>query len=284
MAISLKSFNGGLGNQLFQVATILYFSKKLNKTFHFPKDDISIGYINSPTYLDTILKNLLLSSEYISDISNSKSCILKLDQFVYKDISLIENLNDYDNIIIDGLPMNIEYIYPVIEDLYKYISIIPDKYKEEIIEFKKNFKEEFVNIAICNRRFKEENHSEWAVDKEYYKLAIKSLNLNHENKYIMHVFSDDIEWMKNWFNNYISNIYELFYINIIYHNGVRNNKDDVIHFYGLMQCDHFILTNSTYHYWPCILKYFNNNKRFIVTYPKGIEWLTYIMHPLWIKI
>ena len=68
--------------------------------------------------------------------------------------------------------------------------------------------------------------------------------------------------------------------------GKRDNKTDVIHFFEMFDIDHFILCNSTYHYWPALISDKNKNK--IVTYAKrtqdgnDVHWFQHIVEKEWV--
>jgi hypothetical protein len=52
--ICLKEIGGGLGNQLFQLATLASFGKELGCEIFLPKQLVSPGYVDSPIYNSTL--------------------------------------------------------------------------------------------------------------------------------------------------------------------------------------------------------------------------------------
>jgi hypothetical protein len=185
--------------------------------------------------------------------------------------------------------MRIDYVLPILDILYENLIEIPLNLKTVVDEYiEKHFNNDKLHIAICDRRFIEAPQHNWSVDKAYYIKALHEYNNNYKlnDNTVIHVYSDDVTWLSQWLKEHINNTYNL-NIDIIYHNGKRNNNDDVIHFYSMMNCRHFILSGSTYHYWPCLMNSFkyNFNDTF-VCYPTiaSCDWYKHIVHSSWIPI
>jgi hypothetical protein len=47
---------------------------------------------------------------------------------------------------------------------------------------------------------------------------------------------------------------------------VLADEDDVTHYYIAMQCNNFILCESTFHYWPALFKYAMDSSTSVVVF------------------
>ena len=57
--VAMLEFQGGMGNQLFQVATVLSIAKSLGRSFYIAPAIRSRGYTTAPVYTDTILQAVM---------------------------------------------------------------------------------------------------------------------------------------------------------------------------------------------------------------------------------
>ena len=268
---------GGMGNQIFQIATLLYFAEKYDTTFSFPTHVQSIYGMsgNIPVYQTGIFSACIKHPRYKPFNESLPQKEISVCQFTMIDIS---NINDIQSteIIFAGIPMLLSQI-----DIQGISKIFESKKNELNIHLPKSDK---TKIALCFRTFDEENHNEWQVIEEYYKTALENLNLDKSTEYEFHVFTD----RENVAISVIKPI--LLELNItvneqtLYeHKGKRDGITDVEHLYLLMDCQHFILCNSTYHYWAAIVK----DKSSSILYPSklknggNLDWFKNIIPDWW---
>lgn len=258
---------GGLGNQFFQIVALLVFSKKYKKkNVYDPHKLISKGYTNSPTYYDSIFSCL---QQYKKKINNDYE-VFNVKQFEFKNLQSSKSFT-----ILNGMFMNVQYFWNdinYIQSILNPIQKISPHY--DII---KNFVDSNSNnICVCIgfRRFTEEKREkDWALDLNYYKKAwsllyhdIKDLN----KKIVVLLISDNPIYVEQNINNIIDQSSN---IEMIHIKGGRNGNDDVIQYYHMTHCSHFILCNSTFHLTACYLS--TNLKQ--VIYPDSVTWFKHLI-------
>jgi len=218
--------NFGLGNILFQVATVLSLSNDMDSMSIFPDlNDIS----KFGGYQDNILHNLDLNGHKPDEIYQEP-------EFYYTELPKSENitLNGYfqsekyflnnRNIILDILsPKN---------DIKKYLI---DKYAYLIN------KDDVVSIHIRRGDYINLDDYHSVLPIEYYNESLKEFNYNN-----IVIFSDDINWCKTNlnFNNitFIEN--EKDYIDMLLMSMIKNN----------------IIANSTFSWWGAWLNNYSDKK------------------------
>ena len=230
--ISFNTFGGfaRLGNQLFQLATILSLSKDNNDNYiisnfnytNYFETCINIGYYNNPSFTYKEQNNKFTQITYNRDMNldgyfQSEKYFLHNEEYIRSVISLKKEfesylINKYDNIIKNSVSIHVR-------------------------------RGDYVNSGAFNQLF----------DTDYYK---KSLDLvmskvNIEN---INIFSDDITWCKNSLKiDYNVNI------NFI------ENEIDILELFLMSYCDHNIISNSSFSWWSSWL---NKNDTKIIICPK----------------
>ena len=244
-----SSFEGRIGNNLFQLAACLSLAK-WNKT------EACVGLSGNMKY---IKENFLL--EDIKFIEND------LNGFMYRKL-LPEEINNiyiekslnYDqsffdlpnNTFIDGFFQSEKYFKFIEKTIRKNF-----KFKDHIIEKVEKIKYFLPNITksgfIHVRRadyLEGNNINAYPLPSiDYYQTCIDEQNLNY-----IYVFSDDIDWCKKNFKNYNNK-------NFIF----VEESDPYISLYMMSQLNIAIIANSTFSWWGAWL---NSNKKKIVYCPK----------------
>jgi hypothetical protein len=127
------------------------------------------------------------------------------------------------------------------------INLLKNKYLNELSV-------EYVCIGVRRTDYLNYQNVHHLPKIEYYNSAINFIKQQRPNKIIKTIcFSDDIEWCKNNLN---ADVYE------------NDNSSDIVKLFLISHCDHFIIPNSTFHWWGAYLSNKNTNK--IVIYP--IKW------------
>lgn len=206
---------GNLGNQLFQYASLIGLSDKLNKELQLPNWKYS-GYFESFFPIEEVNPILKLPT-------------IRETKFEYN----LENWNvDYD-FNVHGYLQSEKYFPDYIKQVFRF--------KEYYVnQVKKLYKEAFTKrtIAISIRRGD-------YVDNPNYELLpityyIKALfELDYENCNII-IFSDDIEYCRVHFQC-LDNVY------------FADNLNDIGQLILGSLCNHFILANSTFSWWMAYL-------------------------------
>jgi hypothetical protein len=240
----VDKYIGGLGNQLFQYFTLLYICKKYNKIPIMFNQDKCEGYITSLFY-----KNIFnLEIKDRNEIFKDKYVIITSEeQFV--PIIYPENISESVNILFVGLRMNIKNFKEIIPEGIKILN------PPNVINRIENL------CLIAFRGFTEQNTPQCRINKIYYKNAINIIKEKIPDV-IFVAYTDDYDYANKILieNNVSAKIYE----------GKRDGITDVSHFFQMFECNHAILTNSTYHLWSMIFNTSGTNYIFV---EKNNEWL-----------
>jgi hypothetical protein len=286
MPFYLEGFSGGLGNQVFSMATIYSLSKKYKTTFSINNSQTklkSIGDFDIPVYIDSVFSYFIQTNEYKDKINTNINCILNVRQFI--DINIPDSITpNIDNIQISGLPMK----YTIFKDYIKDISTLLYNQKQKYIPYTIIETPNVRRVGVMFRTFIQESSPQWMVNIDYYTYAIQYIINRHgyNYDYEFHIYSDAPDIGQN-IVKLISNKLKI-YPKIYEFIGVRDNITDVKHFFQMFNLDDFILCNSTYHYWPALLSKTKDNK--LVTFPSytqdgnNIDWFKHIVPETWVQL
>ena len=203
---------GGLGNQLFQIAVTLDYADKYNKTPIFKNVDFLYNPCNHErrTYWSTLFDDKL------TVIDKDKFDLIKftyLREFkdnIYKELEYIEG-----NVMIIGYFQSYKYIsektrIKIIELIYSKDDYMYETYKiyNEIIDyFKISNDDDMVSMHVRRGDYLLNNTHHYTLDVDYYEKAYNiSCDLSKKKRNVV-VFSDDIKWCKENFSNKFENIY-----------------------------------------------------------------------------
>lgn len=251
--ISCKFF-GGMGNNLFQLATTYAIAKRNNFDLVLSKEcgvrDTSKHY-GQPDFLEipTLLENNFEYKENINFKYNYHHSDFISQKWDYS------NINESDETLYHGYFQSHKYF----EDVNVSDEFILNK--EVTSNLNKKFSQFFnkrtiaLHYRLSGDRIEphiQKYHK--TVSKEYYEKALESINFNIENDNVL-VISDDIELSKTILQN----------DNFIYINNQKNIFEDFI---LMTLCDDNIVGNSTFSWWGA---YLNKNRNKKVVVPKT-EW------------
>ena len=231
---------GGLGNQLFQVAAAKSLALDLNDDFGI---NHNICYTpnqgqKSGKYKNTFFKN-------IKEIQNIPNVFYKEPEYTYNEIPKIKNIT------INGYFQSEKYFIKYKEQIIKDYTLDKEWF-DEINEWKKSKKINKKTVGVHVRRgdYLKFSHHHKTNGLDYY---IKALKHFENVDYI--IVSDDIDWAKQ--NIVGDNIY------------YSDLNDEIKDFCLLSSCDHNINANSTFSWWASYLNK-NTDKRIYVP----SEWYT----------
>ena len=257
--LTFIKLHGGLGNQLFQIATGLSYCKKNNSLPILVYNEEWCTHFNINNSLNTLFKNVnrLCFNDFVKiniDYELIKPENNLLDAYKYFPLPEIKTIKN--NILLDGYFQNIQYFHNNFKEIKN--AILDDNYIDSI---KKKYigieNEYFIHI----RRGDYVGNKIYEIDYDtYFNSAINTLIKYNNEKITLNVLSNDIEYCKSYniLNKFSSKIVITF-INCI---------DEIESFYFMTQCKGGILSNSSYSWWA---GYINNydDKKFIM--PK--EWI-----------
>jgi len=271
----LIKIQGGLGNQMFQYA----LAKKIGLLKKVPvKFDISwfnnFGEKTAPRHYNLPKFNIIENIATDKEIKKFQrhyphfSKIGKFYNFLFSDSSKyfkeknrnfdssILNLND--NVCLDGFWQSEKY-FKNIENIIRTEFTLKEE-SENFIKLKENIlKRKNSSIAIHVRRGdyirdpqKKERHT--VLPTEYYTKSLEIIKEKIPNPYFF-IFSDDIEWCKQYFNK-LDNVYFV----------DDKNLKDYEELITMSKCKHQIIANSSFSWWGAWL---NPNLNKIVIAPKN---------------
>ena len=248
--------HGGLGNQLFQVATGLSYSKKNNSLpilIYESNNSISYPHSSITKSLEIVFPNI--NNLMIDDIQNLPIKRIDsdpsfLDAYSYKNLPSITN----SNIMLNGYFQNTKYFNDIKE-------ILQDCFINEEIREKIKLKFENINNSyfIHRRRGDYIGNKLYEIDYDsYYQKAINILS-SKEKSINFYVVSDDIEYCKTY----------------KYFKSDEKNKfnfieqlDEIETLYLMTLCKGGITCNSSFSWWG---SYLNDHPDKKIILPK--QWL-----------
>jgi hypothetical protein len=253
ISINNIGYDGRLGNQLFQIATLFGVAHKNNFIPSIP-----------------IEKNKHIKPNGCLDMSTNKWISYKLDLFDCFDIDIKDNngatlentykeshfhfdknvFNIKDNTNLEGYFQSEKYFKHatnIVREKLQFKKEIQNKALEII---NKNKKTDIVSIHVRIGDYLGIQDKFPIMEVDYYQNAINKVYDNKEYQYF--IFSDDIDWCKNVFGENKS---------IYYVEGNSHYVDLCI----MSLCTHNIIGNSTFGWWGAWL---NPNPEKIVIAPK----------------
>jgi hypothetical protein len=226
---------GGLGNQLFQIASAYAYAHKENGQLQiFKKKDNG----NRPVYWDTILKNI--KPYLVENIPNSLEPWREICATKYSNIDPLTSQGKY----LQGYLQSSKYFYndtikQDIKELFKQDTLLINKIRHKYNILCENSERV---IVIHARRTDYITHKEFhgPLTGSYYKEALAKM-LKKVHNPIFLLSADDNEFW-NEIKNDITPVYEHSYM-------ILNNETDINAFILLQQFNNFIISNSTFIWW-----------------------------------
>ena len=244
-------FVGELGNNLFQLATLVSISKKYGYKYCVPQYRKFWNSHNNPNLEFNELFTYKFPYEDSPEIYNHYIHPDRLhdENYTHRFVNLPEIS---DGTSIEGYFQSIQYFENVFYDLkHRYFEI------NHIL--KSRIYERYPSIwksAVVHVRHGRDRHldciygkSFYQLEPEYYHKAIQYIKTNFkiDNFYVI---SDDIEWAKN---------------NILEHVIFVENTSNIEDFTLMSLSKYNILSNSTFSWWASILN--NNDRPVRITFP-----------------
>ena len=231
---------GGLGNQLFQVAAAKSLALDLNDDFAINHD---ICYTPNQGQKSGKYKNIFFKG--VKETTEVPNIVYQEPNYTYNEIPKVKNIT------IHGYFQSEKYF---INNKQKIIQdfTLDQKWFDEINAWKTKNKINKTTVGVHIRRgdYLKFSHHHKINGLEYYNQAFK----NFENVDFI-IVSDDIQWAKQNINN--DNIY------------YSDLNDEIKDFCLLSSCDHNINANSTFSWWASYLNKNLNKKIYVPS-----EWYT----------
>jgi hypothetical protein len=231
---------GGIGNNLFQIACAYAYSLKHNKELVLVNEKFGSTHSPLSLYKDNILRKI----NFLPSYDFSKFKIYNEPFFHYQEIPFIEG-----DVYLTGYYQSELYF----KEYEKEIRELFD-FPEELINSMKEKYKNFLNKETCSVHVRRGNylqlqHVHPIQNINYYMKAIRTMSENA----LFFVFSDDIEFCKSMFPN----IPEKFiYI---------QDQEDYLDLLLMNICTDSITANSSFSWWGAWLRESSNEQRIVVS-------------------
>ena len=240
MNIVSIQLQGGLGNQMFQIATTYAYAKRFNFTpkFDFNRCVTSHQGFSSQKYLNNLFKNLV-------DLDTSK---INFNNYFKEPKHSFTPIPKYNNnLFLDGYFQSEKYFKDFKTDI-KNIFKLDEKYYEKINKFITTLPNQDNLTALHVRRgdYLKFPGIHDVCTLEYYNEAMDIIG---DGSFI--VVSDDMDWCKRNING-----------KNVYHSPFTDELEDL---YLMSMCKNNIIANSSFSWWGAWL---NDNKDKKVIAPK----------------
>ena len=268
--VSVK-LKGGLGNQLYQIATVIAYGWEHSISPVFKEIQRVPSRVNTrPAYWDTIFRKLSLIKHrpYNLFLYQEKG---RGYHKIPKPADMCD-LKEYSGIIFNGHFENEKFFDKFREKLLPNLFYIsPSENIYLVNKYPDIFRGDKITIALHIRRDDNISHiikypPPYLWDSDYYVKSLKHFKEKFGNdKILVVVVSDDPIWCKDYFKKEFPEL-----------NRIFPHEKDYLDLYIMSCCEHQIIANSTFSWWA---GYLNRNKNKIVIAPKN--WENNILYKNW---
>lgn len=240
---------GGLGNQLFQIFTMMSYAFDNKARMCIEEKEIVIGD-RKILYWDTLLSNL----KFFIKPQMKDNFILREQDFHYKKIPYLKNIND--NVKLQGYFQSYKYFQNNFDTIMKFVKF--DEKKSHYID---NYCYEYtisLHFRVGDYKFLQDFHP--LLSAQYYIESLKYIEkeTGRENWQILYFCEDeDIEYVDTMILQIQKSMPILSFIKI------DSNYSDWQQMLIMSLCRHNIIANSSFSWWGAYL----NTQENIVCYP-----------------
>jgi len=268
--VSVK-LKGGLGNQLYQIATVIAYGWEHSISPVFKKIRRAPSRVDTrPVYWDTVFRKLSLIEHRPYNLF-----FYQEKEMGYHKISKpieICNLANYSGILFNGYFSSEKFFDRFRDKLLPIMFYIDPSEKKYLTEkYPEIYHGDKVTIALHIRRGDNITHpkkfdqpSLWNSDY-YFKSIVYFREKFGLNNIKIIIFSSDHEFVRNYMEKEFPSLDFLF-----------PQEKDYLELYLMSCCNHQIIANSTFSWWGA---YMNNNPNKIIIAPKN--WANPIIHKNW---
>jgi len=238
---------GGLGNQLFQICTLLSYCKDNNKIFYFLNK--STNCPRKKTYYNNLLPSL---SNYLEDIPIIDNSYNEIRGCSFNNIPNVSN-----NIILNGYFQSYKYFNSNKEYLFELLQInnIKKIYNSNY-DYKNTISIHFRLGDYLNLQF---NHHVLYIDYYINSLNKLIIDTNKNDWNVLYFYElENYDLIESKINILKTNFINLNFISI------DTKLDDWEQLIIMSLCTHNIIANSTFSWFAA---YFNNNDNKLIYYP-----------------
>lgn len=263
--IEVKVF-GGLGNQMFQYAFMLYLQEKnadvkLNISdyqvheHHYGFELEKVFGISGPYTKEPCSFTINQNSIFIRSVQKLFHCTIGNSKEVkeYQGHMIINKDTFVEDVFFNGFWQDVRYIKnheKNLKEAFQFAQPLGDKNQQAFDSWKNR---ETVSVHIRRGDYMNNSSLGGICDMEYYKSAVDYIKENIENPLFV-FFSDDIPWCKEAFADLKAEF-------VNWNQGQDSYRDMQM----MSLCKHNIIANSTFSWWGAFL---NENPDKKVIMPK----------------
>ena len=261
---------GGLGNQLFIYSYGFWLSKKLNKKLSF---DLESGFYEDHLYKrNNNLKYFNLNISHKRNILTNSNFFGKLLRFLIRnffktnsifkiycisddnlELFSLKQLSSANFIYVEGYFNTFKYVNEIKNQLLLNFFNDNEILKRIKIENQKIFDFEREIVAVHYRSyndipFKDKSNNQ-TVGEDYYRISISYVKNKIKDPLFL-IFTDDSELARKIFVGK-----EYYFVP----NSFTELPSQIFDFNLMLLCNHYIIANSTFSWWPAFLKTNTNN-------------------------
>lgn len=242
----------GLANNLYQIATALYYVRYYDCALILDKNSIKLA-IGSSTYddRDTRYRRNNVPLTYFDTIFNRISVgQVPTNLPNITDISYIPKPGD--QFVISGFCQNYKFLTSSFDLLFDYLNLA-DPIIHEAVKQKYSINPSEVNVMVGLRIGFDYKHMT-KVKASSYARALQKLSEFYPPQTKLNIFViADVK--KDWEKMIPTNPqYNIIFV----------DEDDITQIYVGLECNNFILSESTYHYWIALLAWLRNSTNKVV--------------------
>ena len=248
--------DGGLGNQLFQIFSLIGIAKKNNYEYLIEREYKG----DRKNYWNTILHSLPNCNNFLEKIKETPS-ILKENRFSeYMNIEL--DKNKHKNVFLEGYFQSFYYFEHIRDFVFETIlkkqsKDLLEKVDTKYQELKTKYPNKQLIMIHCRKGdYNDKFHNNYypILSNEYYDKALKHFN---QDECVFVIFSDEIETTKKDFENLKGTNVPLKYKEFI------KLEEDYIEFLLMTRLDGAIIANSTFSLWSAYLMDYHRMKKIV---------------------
>lgn len=251
---------GGLGNQLFQIITLMSYSKKCNQPFVIKKvKSLSGQYVTRDVYWDTLFKSL--KDNLVDDPRTDKYQIVMEKGFNYEELPMRTT-----DTKLHGYFQSYKYFEEHGREIFDFLKF--DEYKKSVAKSYDN-KQDFISLHFRVGDYVKLQHAHPLMSCTYYCNAIEHIiTQTKKDDWTIVYFCEenDIKYVMDKINKIQKRFPKITFIK------VNSNLTDWEQMLLMSQSNHNIIANSSFSWWGA---YLNNNENKIVCYPN--KWFGAVM-------
>lgn len=260
--------NGGLGNQLFEIAHAFALSKKLNLPFVISFSSfLGLGQGSHPSkYAGSLYSKLDIVNKLLPVTVFVEEQTFSFDKRIEKELEKFVQNNRLVGISIRGYFQSEQYFLPYKEEVKKlfspdigiknFLKIFYPALSEKFIElFSDSNVDERCYIGVRRGDYIKNANFHLPCGLDYYKEAIEEIGQDK----IFYIATDDMDWCKANFKGGLD----------VFSNGqyIRTNQfkffevdDDLPQLLLATLFKYYIISNSTFHWWATYLSIYEDRQ------------------------